>query len=379
MGCTVNFRTKKDSYKSKKKRHNPKEEWQVFEDTQEPIVSKETWETAQKCHTVKRRRNTTGEVNPLTGLVYCADCGGRMYNHRSGDGTCESHNCYACVRYSQYPPKCTMHYIKVSVLQEIVLDTIRKVCGFVRESEDEFVIMVREASKLQTAETAKEQKKQIAKAQKRVTDLDGIISSLYEDKVSGSITAKRFEMLSAQYESEQETLQTQIQSLQAELERFADESGKATQFISLVRKYTEFDELTGTMLNEFVSRINVHEASKAGGRRFHKVEVILNFISEFALPNDNTDEPEPFDPIEHQRAIYRKSYYKHRDEILAKTRAKREAIKAAKLAALPVKTPEEIAAEQAAKKARKREYHRIYQREWQRRKRDEKTAVIAVV
>jgi hypothetical protein len=117
-----------------------------------------------------------------------------------------------------------------------VFDTIRKVCGFVRESENEFVKMVREASLLQTAETAKEQKKQIAKAQKRVTDLDAIISSLYEDKVSGSITAKRFETLSIQYETEQETLQMQIQSLQADLDRFADESGKAEQFISLVRK-----------------------------------------------------------------------------------------------------------------------------------------------
>jgi DNA invertase Pin-like site-specific DNA recombinase len=378
MGCTVNFRTKKDSYKSKKHYHVPKEEWVVFEDTQEAIVTRETWKTAQKCHTVKRRKGSTGEVNPLTGLVYCADCGGRMYNHRSGDGTCESHNCYACVRYSQYPPKCTMHYIKVSVLQEIVLDTIRKVCGFVRESEEEFVKMVREASQIQTAETAKEQKKQIAKAQKRVNDLDGIISSLYEDKVSGSITAKRFEMLSTQYEAEQETLQTQIQSLQADLDRFADESGKAEQFITLVRRYTEFDELTGTMLNEFVSRINVHEASKINGRRSQRVEVVLNFIGEFALPNDNTDEPEPFDPIEHQRAIYRKSYYKHRDEILAKTRAKREAIKAAKLASMPKKSPEEIAAEQAARKARKREYQRNYQREWQRKKRDEKMAAIGV-
>jgi hypothetical protein len=248
----------------------------------------------------------------------------------------------------------------------------------VRESEDEFVKMVRVASQLQTAETAKEQKKQIAKSKKRVNDLDGIISSLYEDKVSGSLTAKRFEMLSTQYEAEQETLQKQIQSLQADLDRFADESGKAEQFISLVRKYTEFDELTGTMLNEFVSRINVHEASKVNGRRSQRVEVVLNFIGEFSLPNDNADEPEPFDPLEHQRAIYRKSYYKHRDEILAKTRAKREAIKAAKLAAIPVKTPEELAAEQAARKARKREYHRIYQREWQRRKRDEKTAAIAV-
>jgi hypothetical protein len=161
-------------------------------------------------------------------------------------------------------------------------------------------------------------------------------------------------------------------SLQTDLARFADESGKAERFVGIVRKYTDFQELTGTMLNEFVSRIVVHEADSSSGRRVQKVEVILNFIGEFSLPNESNEEPEPFDPVEHRRAIGRKSYHKRRVEILAKSQAKRDAEKAAKLAATPVKTPEELAVEEESRKAHKREYQRNYQREWQRKKRAEK-------
>jgi hypothetical protein len=124
----------------------------VFEGTQEPIVDAETWQTAQKCRKVKRRRNSTGEPNPLTGLVYCADCGSRMWNHRGAlVNKYDSHDSYACNRYSQYPPKCTMHYVKTSALRSLVLDAIKKVSAYARENEAEFVRRVREDAEVQSA------------------------------------------------------------------------------------------------------------------------------------------------------------------------------------------------------------------------------------
>jgi DNA invertase Pin-like site-specific DNA recombinase len=372
MGCTANFKTYKDSYKDKKAKFRPQEEWTVFEGTQEAIVDAETWHTAQKCRKVKRRNNLRGETNPLTGLVYCADCGSRMYNHL---GTLvdkyDSQNSYACNQYSKYPPKCTMHYIKTSVLRTLILDAIKSVSGFVRDSEDEFVRLIRETSELQNAEAAKAQKEQLLKSRKRSIELDTLIKGLYEDKVAGSLSAKRFEILSREYEEEQEELERQIAELEAGLERFEEDGDRAEKFIEIVRRYTDFTELTATMLNEFVEKILVHEAEGArqGYQRFQKVEIYLNFIGRFDVPGQKKAEPEPFDPVEHQREIWRNYYYRYRDKIRARKTRQTEERKAAKLAAKAARSPEDIEAEVKAKWQKKRKYQREYQREWQRRKR----------
>jgi DNA invertase Pin-like site-specific DNA recombinase len=291
MGCTVNFRTYKESYKDKKHKYRPREEWMVFEGTQEPIVDPATWNTAQKCRKVTRRKTSTGEPNPLTGLVYCADCGGRMYNHL---GTFawkyDSQDAYACNQYTKYPPKCSMHYIKTSALRTLVLDAIKRVTRFVRLNEDEFVRLVREVSEIQSAETAKARKAELAKSQKRYAELDFIIKRLYEDKVTGSLSARRFDTLSREYEDEQNALEEQIAGLQAGLDRFSEDGEKAGKFIEIVRKYTDFTELTPAMLNEFVDKILVHEAEgeRHGYGRVQKVEIFLNFIGYINLDKIQT-------------------------------------------------------------------------------------------
>jgi hypothetical protein len=370
MGCTVNFRTYKNSYKEKKAKLRSQDEWVVFEGTQEAIIDSETWHTAQKCRTVKRRSNSTGEPNPLTGLVYCADCGSRMFNHLGTQIQYDSQNAYACNQYSKYPRKCTMHYIKTSVLRSLVLDAIKSVSGFVRDREEEFVRLVREASELRTAEAAKAQKEQLLKSQKRYSELNMLIKGLYENKVIGSLSAKRFEILSREYEEEQERLEKQIAELQATLERFEEDGGRADKFIGLVQRYTDFTELTASMLNEFVEKILVHEAERVNGRRIQKVEIYLNFIGHFRVPGQVETELEPFDPVEQKRAKWRSYYHKNREAILASQAKQAATKKAEKLASMPVKTPEEIKAEMEARKEKHRAYHREYQREWQRRRKE---------
>ena len=369
-GMTVNFRTYKDSYKDKNAKRRPADEWVVFEGTQEAIVAPETWETAQKCRKVKRRRGKDREPNPLTGLVHCADCGGRMYNHRGTmAGIYDSQDSYACNQSAKYPRKCTMHYIRTSTLNTLALDAIRAVSGFVKEDEAEFVRLVQDTHDLQSAEIAKVQQKQLAKSQKRHKDLDSLIKQLFESKADGSLSAKRFEILTAEYEAEQEDLERQIAELQAGLEVYDAESGNTEQFLKLVRKYTEIPELTPTILNEYIEKIVVFEADKSSGRREQTVDFYFNFIGKIAIPMQ--EDAEPFDPEEHRKAIQRSHYYRNRDKILAKKAEERAAAKAAKLAALPVKSPEEIAAEDEARKERKRAYQRNYQREWQRKKREQ--------
>jgi DNA invertase Pin-like site-specific DNA recombinase len=325
-GWTVNFRTCKDSYKDLYRKHRPKEEWSFFEGTQDSIVDSETWQTAQKCLDVIRRPNSTGTPNPLTGLVYCADCGRRMHNHRgTRAGEYDSQDSYACYQYFLYPRKCSMHYIRTSVLRSLILDTIKRASAFCKDNEEDFLKLVREASEIQSAEAAKIRKEQLAKKERRHAELNALIKRLYEDKVSGALSAKRFEILSGEYEDEQESLENQIAELNADLEHYREDSGRAEKFLGIVRKYTDCTELTPAMLNEFVDKIIVHEASRTDDGRIQKVDIFLNFIGRLNIPSDEETEPKPLDPAEQKRAKQR-LYYRRR---CARIRAEKE--KAAQL------------------------------------------------
>jgi hypothetical protein len=250
---------------------------------------------------------------------------------------------------------------------------IKRVSGFAMSNSEEFMSQVREASVLRSAEEAKERKGRLAKSQKRCNELDSLIKRLYEDKVTGSLSEKRFEKLSGDYEGEQEDLESQIAELNAALDRYGEDSGKAEKFLEISRRYTDFTELTPAMLNEFVDKIIVHEAAGVGYMRTQTVEIFLNFVGDFRVPGQEEAEPKPLDPVEHQREIWRNYYHRHKEKIHTEQARRAEAKKAAKLAALPIKTPEEINAEKEEKLRKHREYQRNYQREWQRRRKETKT------
>jgi DNA invertase Pin-like site-specific DNA recombinase len=265
MGNTVNFRTYKDSYKDKNAKDAPKEDWVIFENTHEAIVDRETWETAQRCRRTVRRTDTLGEANPLTGLVFCRDCGAKMYNHRNPYPTKyvnkKGYNCirsprdiYTCSTYTltgkRFDRQCTAHGIRTVVIRALALDAIKTVSGFVKSNEAEFVRRVRESSAVQQDEMLKSHKKRIAKEQKRVTELNRLFRKTYEDFSAGRLTEKRFEMLSEQYETEQSELEQSVAVLQSEIDGFNDDSDRAGKFIELVKRHTDFTELTATMIHE---------------------------------------------------------------------------------------------------------------------------------
>jgi hypothetical protein len=258
------------------------------------------------------------------------------------------------------------------VLLTLLLDSIKAVSGFVRASEKEFIRLVRENSDLRNAEAAKAQKEQLSKNRKRHTELNTLIKRLYEDKVAGSLSAKRFEILSVEYENEQEDLERQITALQAGLEQFKEDSERAGKFIEIVRRYTDFDELTAPMLNEYVEKIVVYEAEgkRQGYGRTQKVDICLNFIGKFDVQGQEKQESEPFDPLEHRRSQWRAHYHRNRDKILAEKKMQTEERRAAKLAEKMSRSPAEIEAELQAKHEKKRAYQREYQREWKRRRKE---------
>ena len=326
-GHTVNLRTAKEHFKDKKTTWKPKDEWLIFENTHEAIVEQAIWDAAQKCRTVKRRTDTWGEANPLTGFLYCHDCGRRMYNHRCNpceivdkrNGktvTKKGRDAYCCSLYQIHRGDCTMHYISTEQVSDLILETIRGATAYARSNEAEFVKTIREASAVRQGEAAKSHKRQIAKNEKRIAELDTLFRKTYEDFAAGRLNEKRFGQLSGGYETEQETLERQTAELKAELEQFDRDSYRADKFLELAKRYAEITELTSPLLTEFVDKVVVHEADKSSGKREQEVEIFLNHIGQFAVPGsaDAAD-----DGGEEKRAVWRE--YKRNLRAKAKRQA----------------------------------------------------------
>lgn len=279
-GCTVNFKTYTKSYKLKKKLENPKENWAIFHDTQEPIISKEQWERVQELRQNKRRNTKTNKQGLFSGLIFCADCGSKLHfaTCKRFDGT-QDH--YRCSRYKSNTGDCSVHYIREETLQKIVLSQIFEVTAMMYDNADKFFDLV---AKQQLDEQSKEiqnKKKQITKFQKRIAELDKIFKRIYEDDITGAISHERFLKLSAEYETEQKELQKQVAVFEEETNNFDRQQIDFQQFRDIVRKYVGIKELTPTIVNEFIKKIIVHAPDKSSGHRVQKIRIIFNFIGEF--------------------------------------------------------------------------------------------------
>ena len=263
MGHTVNFRTHKVSYKSKKKTANPPEEWVIFENTHEAIIDPDTWHQAQRVKGTKRRIDTTGQANSLTGLVFCADCGEKMYNSRhrkekDNDEAGLAYDNYNCSTYSLTRVRetrvCSNHHISTQAIRSLLLDGIRRLSEYASTDPEGFAKSIRADTKIQQEAAARALKKQLAKARKRSTELDTPIQKLYESYALGKITEKRFDTMLAAYEAEQAELEQSIAKDQQELDAFVQDEERIEKFLALTRKYTDLSELTTPMIKDFFEK-----------------------------------------------------------------------------------------------------------------------------
>ena len=340
LGHTVNFKTFRQDYKNNKMLHNPKEKWKIFENTHEPIIDKETWELVQKLRETPKRHDFSDKPNPLTGLLYCADCGAKLYND-SQKAYSQKHgykpdpmtgyygsDYYECKNYKLASVRetalCTSHRVNTNALIKLILETIRLVSEYATTNKTEFIEKVKAISLSQHNQDVNEQKKRLAKNEKRYTELDELIKKLYESYATGKLTEKRFELLSAGYEQEQENLANEIDELKKCLETYKEETDNVNQFLELAKKYTDFSVLTTPMLNEFIDKIIIHAPYRDEVDRFQQIDIYFNFIGQFELPEVEPT-PEELAEIEkqRQRRLRNKLY----------TRRYREKKKAEKLAA----------------------------------------------
>lgn len=277
LGYTVNFKTTKKSYKSKKKIQNPESEWVIFENTHEPIWTESIADAVRLARQTRRRPTKMGEMGMFSGMMFCADCGSIMYQCRA-TGFRREQEYYLCAGYRKSRDICgSTHSILTVILEELILQNLCKVVSYAREQEDQFVKMVMDMYEKERSKGLAKKKKLLTDAEKRISELDRIFKHLYEDNITGKLTDERFKKLSADYEAEQAALQTQANSLREEIQEEESKCANVERFLSIVRKYTEIPELTPHILHEFVEKIVVHAATDPHSKTNRKQEVDIYY------------------------------------------------------------------------------------------------------
>ena len=344
LGHTINFKTRKH-FKDKKSHYVSEDEWTIFENTHEAIIDQQTFDLAQKIRSnVRRYPNGWGEAAPLTGLLYCADCGGKMYVHRTNNGKRISQ--YTCSNYTKVPcgTLChTQHRINESAVLTLVSDTLRAIAEYSKNDRTEFIHTVQETQVAQQSADIAKKRRRLAAAQKRAGELEKLICKIYEDNVLGKLPDARYRTLDAQYAKEQDALEIEIAELEKAVTGYEQSQKSAEKFIALIDKYENFDTLTNTMLNEFVEKILVHERARKGSQdTTQEIEIYFNFLGRYIPPSL---QPVPLTPEEqeelrkkeerkdrlHQNYLKRKAsgaQKRYEDKIKAKKKAEMDAKKA---------------------------------------------------
>ena len=283
-GCTCNFKTYSKSYKLKKRIPNAVEDMYIIEDTQEAIVPKEQWERVQELRKQRHRPvQRSGRQGLFTSLIVCADCGSKLH-FCTCKGFQGRQDHYTCAKYKAGRGECTAHYIREDVLRDIVLERIQAVTAYVRKDAEGFQEEWMQATRDAQAGSIRQNQKQLAQAQKRLSDVEKLMTRLYEDRVLGSLPEERYQRMTADYEAEQERLRTEIMALSEWIEAQQETNDNYDHFAALVEKYVDIPELTPTIVNEFIKKIVVHAPSKSRGKRTQQIEIIFNFVGQVSIP-----------------------------------------------------------------------------------------------
>lgn len=285
LGNTYNFKTTKKSYKSKKVIRNPEEKQAVFENTHVALIDQETWDLVQKARQSRRRPTKMGDMGMFSGMVYCADCGNKLHLCRTKSWDRSLDN-YVCGTYKRKRGECSAHYIRSMVLETLVLDNLRKVIAYVRDYEDDFVRQVTENKAAEQMQVLSASKRQLEQQARRITEIDNIIKRLYEDNLSGKLSDSRFSKMSADYEKEQQELESNHAELKKTVDAFEEKALNIKSFLKCVRKYTEPYELTPDILHELVEKIIVFAPDKSSGHRTQQIDIYYNFVGKIPLSQE---------------------------------------------------------------------------------------------
>ena len=279
----------KVSYKSKKTRVNPEDKRYFFPNTHEALVDEETFDLAQKRIATKHRPTKSEEIDLFSGLLFCGDCGYKMYLQQ-GAGTLERKHAYTCGRYRnriRTGEVCTTHYIRKSVLKELVLGDIQRVLSYVKAHEQQFIADATEYGDVKANRALREKRGELDKAKARLGELDHLFRKLYEDNALGRLSDQQFTFMVSGYDDEKAALVEKIRGLEKEVSTVTERRDDVGRFVQIVRKYTDVQELSYEIVHEFIDRILVYELDKDTNTR--KVEIYYSFVGQVDTGEAHTE------------------------------------------------------------------------------------------
>ena len=297
LGNTVNMKHSSRSYKDKRRVEHPREECMVFENTHPALITREVWDIVQRVRKNKRRLTKMEEQNKYSGLVFCADCGSNMVLHRAHTMSA-SYNHFTCRTYKKDGEACTGHYIRECVLDEIVLEDLRRVTSAAREHPEKFAAYIGSKQSIELQREIRRQEKELAAMRKRKAELDAIFKKLYEDSVLGRITTEQFQMLSGSYTEEQNLITVGIPQKESEIQHLRETVSGTDSFLDKAKRYTDITELTPELLRLFIEKIVVHEKEVKWSKHAPQtVEIYYNGIGYVGSGQQDVEEtmeaPEP--------------------------------------------------------------------------------------
>lgn len=309
LGNTVNMKHSSRSYKDKRRVEHPREECMVFENTHPALITREVWDIVQRVRKNKRRLTKMEEQNKYSGLVFCADCGSNMVLHRAHTMSA-SYNHFTCRTYKKDGEACTGHYIRECVLDEIVLEDLRRVTSAAREHPEKFAAYIGSKQSAELQREIRRQEKELAAMRKRKAELDAIFKKLYEDSVLDRITTEQFQMLSGSYTEEQNLITVGIPQKENEIQRLRETVNETDSFLDKAKRYTDITELTPELLRLFIEKIVVHEKEVKWSKHAPQtVEIYYNGIGYVGSGRQDVEEtmeaPEPLqtqDTEKHRQA-----------------------------------------------------------------------------
>ena len=285
-GCTVNFKTTYVSFKVKKTVHIPEEEWQIIPNTQEAIIDEDTFERVAELRRSRRRNTATGKTSIFAGLLYCADCGSKLY-FAAAKSIKEHQEFYRCSQYKENRGACSIHYIRDVVLKEMVLEAIQKVAKYVAEYEPVFLYLFAKKNTLGRETTIRTMKTKIEKSKQRIKELDMLIERIYEDNVLGKISDDRFYRMSANYEKEQKELLAAVEHDEQKVREAEQEKINLNVFLTAIRECTDLKELTPTIVNTLIKRIDVHNSTKdEHGHKHVPIDIYFTAVGIINIPTE---------------------------------------------------------------------------------------------
>ena len=283
IGDTINFRTTRKSFKNKKKIERDPSEWKVFKNTHPAIISEEDFNLVQELRKNKRRPNKTGIISMFSGVVYCADCGKKMYYSATNNYKHQQAN-FFCSSFRKDTDTCSMHYIREKVIYDLVLEDMKRVFFFVTAYEKEFAQMQLDNFSVEKEKELSSRKRELEKSKKRIKEIDTLIQKLYEDNALGKLPDERYATMSISLETEQKELKENVPRIEEELNSETNEIDNLQTFIGKVKKVTQPTEHTPELVHEFIEKIVVSAPTKINGKRYQQVDIYYNGVGVIKQP-----------------------------------------------------------------------------------------------